>query len=196
MNLDVSVAPEIAQLIEPRRAPYGTPPPPGPGQADPGQAAAGWPGDGSDPASPQPPTAGRLAAQLRLITASPDRWWGLVRFDPARPVRVAIPAEPWSEAWLMIIPPSPRDGRPGHAARSASDAGGWAGHGAECGCEVAAVVAGEVTEVPRVSGVPGNAEVAMPPLLPGRVRVHAPGHSHRVVNLGRTYAVTMHARGR
>lgn len=192
MNLDVSVAPEIAQLIEPRRAPYGTPPAPGPGQAGRGQAGTGWPGDGGAPAGAQPPTAGRLAAQLRLIAASPDRWWGLVRFDPARPVRVAMPAEPWSEAWLMIIPPSPRDGRPGDAAR-------WAGHGAECGCQVAAVVAGEVAEVievPVVSEVPGNAGAAMPPLLPGRVRVHAPGHSHRVVNLGRTYAVTMHARGR
>jgi hypothetical protein len=161
VNLDVSVAPEIAQLIEPRRAPYGP-----------------------------PPTVGRLAAQLRLITASPERWWGLVRFDPGQPVRVTIPTGSWSEAWLMIIPPSRRDRRAGDGAGRAS--------GAECACEVVAVVAGEVTEVTEVPGAPGaggnngNNEVAAP-LLPGRVRVHAPGHSHRVVNLGRTYAVTMHA---
>jgi hypothetical protein len=158
VNLDVSVAPEIAQLIEPRRAPYGP-----------------------------PPTVGRLAAQLRLITASPERWWGLVRFDPDQPVRVTIPTGPWSEAWLMIIPPSQRD-------RRAGDGAGWAS-GAECDCEVSAVVAGEATEVieaAKAPGVGGNNEVAAP-LLPGRVRVHAPGHSHRVVNLGRAYAVTIHA---
>jgi hypothetical protein len=161
VNLDVSVAPEIAQLIEPRRAPYGP-----------------------------PPTVGRLAAQLRLITASPERWWGLVRFDPDQPVRVTIPTGPWSEAWLMITPPSERD-------RRAGDGAGWAGD-AGCACEVVAVVAGEVTEVTEaakvrgVRGVGGNNEVAAR-LLPGRVRVHAPGHSHRVVNLGRTYAVTIHA---
>ena len=164
MNLDVSVAPEIAQLIEPRRAPYGP-----------------------------PPTVGRLAAQLRLITASPERWWGLVRFDPDQPVRVTIPTGPWSEAWLMITPPSERD-------RRAGDGAGWPS-GAGCACEVVTVMAGEVTEVteaaevPGVSGVGGNNEAAAP-LLPGRVRVHAPGHSHRVVNLGRTYAVTMHAHAR
>jgi hypothetical protein len=173
VNLDVSVAPEIAQLTEPRPAPDG-------------------------PA----PTVGRLAAQLRLITASPERWWGLVRFDPDQPVRVAIPTGPWPEVWLMISPPY----RP---TRRAGDGAGWAS-GAECACEAVTVVAGEVTEVtevievieaaevPGACGVPGvcgNAEVAevAAPLLPGRVRVHAPGHSHRVVNLGRTYAVTMHA---
>jgi hypothetical protein len=175
VNLDVSVAPEIAQLIEPRRAPCGPP------------------GDGGDPVGAQPPTVGRLAAQLRLFAASPGRWWGLVRFDPDQPVRVTIPTGPWSEAWLMIIPPSQRDRRAGDGGRRASGAG--------CACEVVTVVAGEVTEaaevvgVTGVPGVRGNAEVAAP-LLPGRVRVHAPGHSHRVVNLGRTYAVTMHARGR
>jgi hypothetical protein len=174
VNLDVSVAPEIAQLIEPRRAPYGP-----------------------------PPTVGRLAAQLRLITASPERWWGLVRFDPDQPVRVTIPTGPWSEAWLMITPPSERDRRAGDGAGWAGDGAGWAG-GAGCACEVVTVVAGEVTEVtevtgtakvPGVSGVRGNNKAAAP-LLPGRVRVHAPGPSHRVVNLGRTYAVTMHAHAR
>ena len=43
------------------------------------------------PAEPAPaaapaarPTLGTLARHLRILAASPERWWGLVRFDPAR----------------------------------------------------------------------------------------------------------------
>jgi hypothetical protein len=176
VNLDVSVAPEIAQLIEPRpdagRAAPG--PAPGPGPAAPGRA-------GPAPA----PTAGRLAGQLRLLTAEPGRWWGLVRFDPGQPVRVPIPAEPWYDAWLVVIPPPRR--------------GGWAGDGGACACDVVTVVAGEVTEqaarTPAAVGTPGTPGTPGP-LLSGRFRVHAPGPPHRLVNLGGSYAVTLHARAR
>lgn len=81
MNPDVSVAPEIAQLMEP--------PPP---------AAAG-------PA----PTVGELARQLRLITGAPQQWWRLVRFDAERPVRVDIPTRGSYPAWLSILPPGAGD---------------------------------------------------------------------------------------
>src|SRR6266699_3817742 len=30
------------------------------------------------------PTLGTLARQLRMLAATPERWWGLVRFVPAR----------------------------------------------------------------------------------------------------------------
>lgn len=148
MNLDISVAPEIAQLIDSGR--------PGPGRPH------------DQPAT----TVGELARQLRLITAAPERWRGLVRFDPERPVRVSIPVGGPAEAWLMIIPPLGYD---------ASD----------CGCEVVTVVAGEVTEQ-----VIGDGGVATAPLLPGKVRVHGSGQLHQVINRSAGYTVSVHARAR
>jgi hypothetical protein len=168
VNLDVSVAPEIAQLMESGR--------PGPGHSR-GQPA---------PAISAPPTVGELARQLRLSTAAPERWWGLVRFDPERPVRVSIPVEGPAEVWLMIIPP-PADGGPAP--------GGWPGDGSadggDCGCELVAVVAGEVTE-----HVIGDGGVATAPLLPGKMRVHGSGQLHQVINRSAGYTVSVHARGR
>ena len=167
MNLDLSVAPEIAQLVS--REPSAAGPPPvggGSRHADGGHASAGL-----------VPTVGRLARQLRLITAAPERWWALVQFDPRRPVRVSIPADRFCEVWLLIIPPS---------------AGGrWAGGDAECGCEVVTVVAGEVTE--QAINARGAATT---PLLPGKVRVHGRGQFHQVTNHSVSYAVSVHARGR
>jgi hypothetical protein len=179
VNLDVSVAPEIAQLIEPRPRAHGSALTPGaPGTpAGPHRAGAARPTDGTDPGDAAVPTVGRLARELRLITAAPGRWWGLVQFDPARPVRIAIPSAPWYEAWLVIIPPSEPGRRPGD--------------GAECGGQVVTVVAGEVAEQPRAAHSPTATS-----LLPGRVRVHGSGPPHQVVNLGCAYAVTMHARAR
>jgi hypothetical protein len=178
VKLDVSAAPEIAQLIEPGPAASRSGYAPGAagaaGAGRPGRGAAG--GDGDDRRDPAVPTVGRLARQLRLITAAPEQWWGLVRFDPSRPVRVSIPVDRWYEAWLQIIP--------------APERGGWPGDGGECGCEVATVVAGEVAE--QATEARGAARA----LLPGRVRVHGRGRPHRVMNLGGSYAVSMHARAR
>jgi hypothetical protein len=158
VNLDVSVAPEIAQLIGP-----------GPGHsAD--RAESG-------PAAGPTATVGELARQLRLITAAPERWWGLVRFDPKRPVRVSIPLDGAAEAWLMIIPPAAH--------------GGWADGRGDCGCEVVTVVAGEVTEQAI-----GDGGVATTPLLPGKVRVHGSGQLHQVINRSASYTVSVHARAR
>jgi hypothetical protein len=167
VNLDLSVAPEIAQLVSPEPSAASLP------------AARGGPrlaGAGHASAGPAP-TVGRLARQLRLITAAPERWWALVRFDPRRPVRVSIPADRFCEVWLMIIPPQ---------------AGGRrAGGDAECGCEVVTVVAGEVTE--QAINACGAATT---PLLPGKVRVHGRGQLHQVANRSGSYAVSVHARGR
>ena len=76
MNPDVSVAPEIAQLMEPPRTEPGT----GPGTE---------PQTGPAPATD---TVGALARELRNITGAPERWWRLVRFDAEHPVHVDIPA--------------------------------------------------------------------------------------------------------
>lgn len=152
MNPDVSVAPEIAQVIAPP-----------PGASGAAEAA----------------TVGRLAQELRTITAAPERWWSLVRFDPERPVQVSIPtgpAAPPCEAWLMIIPPS----QPG-----------WTGQEGDCGCEVVTVVAGELTEEAI-----GRSGLATTPLLPGKIRVHGRGRLHRVLNRSNGYAVSVHARAK
>jgi hypothetical protein len=101
VNTDLSVAPEIAQLAMPLMdAP----------------ALAGRP--------PRPAaTTGQLAAGLSRLAAAPQRWWDLVRFNPDRPARIAVPAP--FEAWLLVIPP---------------------GQVAACHCEVATLVAGEASE--------------------------------------------------
>ncbi len=166
MNLDVSVAPEIAQLIAPG--------PPGlPGSGLPAGSAA---------------TIGELARQLRLVTAAPERWWGLVRFAPERPVRVSLPMDGPAEAWLMIIPPSaPAASKDPDRDRDAG--GGWAE--GDCGCEVVTVVAGEVTEQAI-----GDGGVATTPLVPGKMRVHGSGQLHQVVNRSAGYTVSVHARAR
>ena len=171
MNLDVSVAPEIAQLM-------------GPGAdrswsrsaASPAPAAAAAP-VGAGATGGATPTVGELARQLRLVTAAPERWWHLVRFDSERAVRISVPAAGPGEIWLMVIPPSV----PGE----------WADDGGECGCEVVSVIAGEVTEQAI-----GECGVATTPLLPGRMRVHGSGQLHQVVNRSAGYTVSVHARAR
>ncbi|HEY1672612.1 MAG TPA: cysteine dioxygenase [Streptosporangiaceae bacterium] len=84
MNPDVSVAPEIAQLM----APLGLLVP------DP------------HPAAVTRISVGDLARQLKLITGAPERWWHLVRFDPGQPVVVDIPVDGPYRAWLTILPPA------------------------------------------------------------------------------------------
>jgi hypothetical protein len=171
VNLDVSIAPEIAQLMGPgpdrsRERPAASPAPVA-SAAPAGAGTAGGP----------PPTVGDLARQLRLITAAPERWWQLVRFDPERAVRISIPAPGPGEIWLLVIPPSAH--------------GEWMEDGGECGCEVVSVIAGEVTEQAI-----GECGVATTPLLPGRMRVHGSSQLHQVVNRSAGYTVSVHARAR
>ena len=89
MNPDVSVAPEIAQLME------------RPGPADSLPAPS--------PARPGRPTIGDLTRELKAITGTPDLWWSLVRFDAEHPIRVPIPTAGAHQAWLSILPPAAAD---------------------------------------------------------------------------------------
>ena len=101
---------------------------------------------GVPPAGAQPPTLGRLAGQLRMLAATPERWWGLVRFNPDRSVTIGVEDHPSYRAWLVVLPP-------GHA-------------GQDCDCDAATIIAGEATD-----GAPGSAV-----LRPGPMRVHGQRH--------------------
>jgi hypothetical protein len=82
MNLDISSAPEVAQLA---RVPASAP------QRNPGSAAT--------------MTPGRLAGIVRAALAEPSEWWYLVRFDPGRPVHLRLESAPGCELWLTSTPP-------------------------------------------------------------------------------------------
>ncbi len=101
--------------------------------------------------APQVPqiTLGTLARQLRILAATPERWWGLVRFDEDRSVRIRVEDQPEYEAWLVVLPPGDS--------------------GRDCDCDVATIIAGEATE-----GAPGSAV-----LRPGPTRVHGRRHRLR-----------------
>ena len=114
------------------------------------------------------PTLGTLARHLRLLAAAPERWWGLVRFDPDRPVRIQVEDRPQYRAWLVVLPPA-------HAGQQSA--------GQDCDCDVATVIAGEVTD-----GGPGSSTV----LRPGSTRVH--GQRHRLRGHGAGYSISLHAR--
>ena len=153
MTADISVAPEIAILAE---ASLLIPAP---------SARAGTPA--------ARPTLGTLARHLRLLAAAPERWWGLVRFDPDRSVRIEVEDRPDYRAWLVVLPPA-------HAGQQSD---GQQSDGQDCDCDVATVIAGEATE-----GGPGSAV-----LRPGPTRVH--GQRHRLRGHGAGYSISLHARG-
>jgi hypothetical protein len=105
----------------------------------------------SSPTASRPPqvpqvTLGTLAGRLRVLAATPERWWGLVRFEPGRSVRIKVEDQPEYEAWLVVLPP-------GHV-------------GQDCDCDAATIIAGEATE-----GAAGSAV-----LRPGPTRVHGQRH--------------------
>jgi hypothetical protein len=110
------------------------------------------------------PTLGTLARRLRMLAATPEQWWGLVRFDPDRSVRIEIVNRPEYGAWLVVLPP-------GDAGR-------------DCDCHVATVIAGETTE-----GAPGSAV-----LRPGPTRVHGQRHRLRGHGAGYSISLHARAR--
>lgn len=128
----MSVAPEIARLAETVLL------------VPPQSAAQPGPGQPGEPGTRL--TLGMLARRLRTIAATPERWWGLVRFDPDRPVTVVIEADLGYRAWLMVLPPG--DG------------------GQACDCDVVTMIAGEAIE----------GTDAGPVLRPGPLRVHGQQH--------------------
>jgi len=152
VTADMSVAPEIAILAE---ASLLVP-------AQPIQAATSW----------TRPTLGTLARQLRLLAAAPERWWGLVRFDPDRSVRIQVEDRPEYRAWLVVLPP----------AQAGRQSAGQQSAGQDCDCDVATVIAGEATD-----GGPGSTV-----LRPGSTRVH--GQRHRLRGHGVGYTISLHAR--
>jgi hypothetical protein len=141
LNADLSVAPEIAQLA----APFVLPP--------------------QSRESAAPHTVGRKAGQLSEPAAAPQRWWDLVRFAPAGPLRIPVPGAPG--AWLLVVPP---------------------GATVDCDCDQATALAGEAVETSGPNGA-GTAR----PLRPGRVRVHGTRVPHRLLTAGHGYSVTLHA---
>jgi hypothetical protein len=138
LTADMSVAPEIARLAE---AVLLVPAQP----AVPAAPAAQQPDRPEDHAG-NTLTLGTLARRLRSIAATPERWWGLVRFEPGRPVQITVEECAAYRAWLMVLPP-------GDAGQS-------------CDCDVATMIAGEAIEGPPASAT----------LRPGPVRVHGERH--------------------
>ncbi|ACY99757.1 MULTISPECIES: cysteine dioxygenase type I [Thermomonospora] len=118
-----------------------------------------------------PPTVGQLAARIGELAARPDRWWHLVRPDPAAPGQVALEETGGVRVWLTTWPPGHRTDVHDHG-----------------GTHVSTVVAGELTE--RVLTADGVTER---PLRANRVRVHG-GRTHEIHNPGPAYAITLHAR--
>jgi hypothetical protein len=150
----MSVAPEIARLAEPILLL----PPQHPQDPQPGQQTA--------PIAR--PTLGTLARRLRIIAATPERWWSLVRFEPDQAVEIGIEAPPGYRVWLMVLPP-------GH-------------QGQVCDCDAATMIAGEAVERPeRPDGTDAG-----PLLRPGSLRVH--GQRHRLHGRGIGYSISLHAR--
>jgi len=165
----MSVAPEIAILAEASLL------------------IAAQPARGTSGQAGTRPTLGTLARHLRILAASPERWWGLVRFDPDRSVRIEIEDQPEYSAWLVVLPPA-------HAGQQSADqqsagqqsagqqSAGQQSAGQDCDCDVATVIAGEASE-----GAPGGAV-----LRPGVTRVH--GQRHRLRGQGAGYSISLHAR--
>ena len=155
LTADMSVAPEIAMLAA--ASPL-VPAQPVPAET-PGQEGAR-------------PTLGTLARHLRVLAAAPERWWGLVRFDPDRSVRIGVEERPGYRAWLVVLPP----------AQAGQQGAGQPSAGQDCDCDVATVIAGEATD-----GAPGSAV-----LRPGSMRVH--GQPHQLRGRGAGYSISLHAR--
>jgi hypothetical protein len=145
LTADMSVAPEIARLAE---AVLLVPAQPAARPGSPG--ASGAPGSPETTATAAPPlTLGALARRLRSVAATPERWWGLVRFEPGRSVKIMVEDCASHQAWLVILPPGDT--------------------GQSCDCDVATMIAGEATE-----GTPSSAV-----LRPGPLRVHGQRHGLR-----------------
>jgi hypothetical protein len=159
MTADMSVAPELAQLtgsvlLIPSQ--HGTPDAARP---------AGW--TTMPDGQPGPLTLGTLARGLRIIAATPERWWSLVRFEPDRSVEVTVEQGAGYRAWLVVMPPEDS--------------------GRACDCDVATLIAGEATEATE-----GTAAGVV--LRPGSFRVHGAGHLLRGQGTG--YSISLHVRAR
>src|SRR5277367_6159975 len=96
VTADMSVAPEIAQLtgavlLIPAQDTQ---------EAQPAAWAVGPAGPEGRPARL---TLGTLSRGLRIVAATPERWWRLVRFEPSRPVEVTVEQGGGYRAWLVVL---------------------------------------------------------------------------------------------
>ena len=148
MIADMSVAPEIARLAEAVLVIAAQPAAPFAPQPDAPQPDGAKP-DRAHKQAAAPLTVGALACRLRSIAATPERWWGLVRFEPDRSVQITVEECAAYRAWLVVLPPGDV--------------------GQSCDCDVATMIAGEATE-----GTPASAA-----LRPGPVRVRGERHALR-----------------
>ena len=151
MIADMSVAPEIARLAETVLLV-----PPHPETSDSREGLQG------PDAAVARLTLGTLARQLRTIAATPERWWGLVRFERDRPVRISVETHPSYHAWLVVLPPGDS--------------------GQSCDCDVVTMIAGEATE--------GSSSSAT--LRPGPLRVHGQRHWLRGQGTGYSISLHAH----
>jgi hypothetical protein len=140
LNADLSAAPEIARLAMPLAAVQ--------------QHAA------------RPGTVGQLAGDLADLAATLERWWDLVRFDPAGPLRIPVPDAPGS--WLVVAPP---------------------GTDIDCDCRYATLLAGEASEMESGEAAAHGSR----PLRSGRVRVRGAETGHRLLTSGLGFSVTLHS---
>jgi len=155
LNADLSAAPEIARLAMPLA--------------------------GGQPDTALPRTVGQLAGDLADLAATLERWWDLVRFDPAGPLRIPVPAAPGS--WLLV---APADTDVYCACRYATLLAGEAGEIETGGIEAGKIEAGEI-EAGEASASGSR------PLRPGRVRVHGARTAHRLLTSGLGFSVTLHS---
>jgi len=173
LNADLSAAPEIARLAMPLAVVQ--------------QHTA------------RPRTVGQLAGDLTDLAATLERWWDLVRFDLAGPLRIPVPAAHGS--WLLVAPPD-------------TDI--------DCDCRYATLLAGEAAEIDaaeidvaeidaaeidaaeinatEINATESQAAAAtarairpLRPLRPGRVRVHGAQTGHRLLTSGLGFSVTLHS---
>jgi hypothetical protein len=135
--------------------------------------------------TPGRPAHARYAARhLRILAASPERWWGRVRFDPDRSVRIELEDQPEYGAWLVVLPPA----RPGQQST------GQQSTGQDCDCDVATVDRGGGDRgcARRRGAAPGidpGARAAAPAPRPRRRVLDQPARARRPARTGGTARV-------
>ena len=117
-----------------------------------------------------------LTAVARAYAATPEDWPFAPRFDPVDRWYSRLAIEPGYEVWVLTWLPGQQTDLHDHG----SSAGAFA------------VVSGELTEA-TIGGT--GVELREVVLASGEVRRFGPRHIHRIVNAGRSPAVSVHVYG-
>lgn len=123
------------------------------------------------PPARHPATVAEFAGLANRLAGDRACWEPLVRYDATSRWYHRLRTGPGYEAWLLSWLPGQGSGRHDHGRSSG----------------VYTVLAGALTE--RTAGTAGAGERT---LLPGPLRVFAPGFVHEVVNAGLEPAVSLH----